>query len=168
MDFKPYTEVVLPPEKGTGIPQRNPRSPEKEGVSKPREFQVQGSPTESPQKAPEAKERPAAPTEPPEKRLQKNPRHVPRPAQPEPHQDFLIAYDGKFLGQFRPAKRITNRTAFCKVARELLRTVEDFDIGKLALYKAVPLHVELPPSLPEVNDGSFCWFAEHKELEHQV
>ena len=76
----------------------------------------------------------------------------------DPFRDFIIAYDGVFLGHYRSAKRITNRTAFQNVARVLASSTDDFAIEKLHLYKPVRLEVTLPGSLDEITGGQFHWF----------
>ncbi len=80
----------------------------------------------------------------------------------KPYRDFIIAYDGVFIGHFRSRRRITNRTAFQQVARQLHSTTSSFDVRKLQLYRPVPVDVEISESLSEISDGAFMWFADRQ------
>ncbi len=77
----------------------------------------------------------------------------------KPYRDFIIAYDGVFIGHFRSRKRILNRTAFQRVARQMRSTASSFDEAKLQLYRPVPIEVNDPDSL-EISDGAFMWFGD--------
>ncbi len=79
----------------------------------------------------------------------------------EAQRDFIIAYDGHFIGHFQSTRRIMTRSAFHKVARALLSSMSpsEFDVRKIELYKPIPLRVDYPESLEEISDGSFEWFA---------
>jgi hypothetical protein len=72
--------------------------------------------------------------------------------------DYIIAYDGAFLGHYRSQRRITNRTAFARIAQRLEECVEGFDISRLEIYRPVPVKVERPDSVSDILDGSFNWF----------
>ena len=81
----------------------------------------------------------------------------------KPYRDFIIAYDGVFVGHFRSRKRITNRTAFQQVARQMHSTTSAFDVRKLKLFRPVPVAVEIPESLAEISDGTFMWFSDRQQ-----
>ena len=80
----------------------------------------------------------------------------------KPYRDFIIAYDGVFIGHFRARKRILNRTAFQQVARQMHSITRSFDVRKLQLYRPVPIEVKTPDSLPGVSDGAFMWFSDRQ------
>lgn len=172
MDFKPYTEVVLPPERGTGITKHNSgkeRRSNPEAVASPKEYPAgKGSTKPDGNGQERADENPApAITEP--ARIEKKPRVVRQPkppsrtpSQPEPYRDFIIAYEGTFIGHYRSSKRITNRTAFRKIAQELRESIDTFDMRKLKIYRPVPLEVELPDELPEASEEAFRWLSRNK------
>ena len=86
-----------------------------------------------------------------------------RPAAPVPrtrrdHRDFIIAYDGSFVGHFRTEKRITNKKAFQKAATALRDKIYDFDPRQLQLFRPVLIKIENPESIPYVDGESFNWF----------
>lgn len=78
-----------------------------------------------------------------------------------PPQDFIISYDGAFIGHYRSAKRVTTRTAFKAVATQLYgRMGDQFDLEKLELYKPKPLVVQRDRIGKDFEEGKFQWFAE--------
>ncbi len=77
----------------------------------------------------------------------------------EQSRDFLFCYDGRFLGHYHAAKRISNRTAFRTVARQLQGTMgSDFEPGKLQIFRPIPLAVDPSISERDLAAGSFRWF----------
>lgn len=48
---------------------------------------------------------------------------------------FIVAYDGKLVGTYRSVKRIQNKTAYVKVAEQLVGQIADFDPSLIVLYK---------------------------------
>lgn len=86
----------------------------------------------------------------------------PRKAESNGPQDFIIAYEGRLIGHYRSGRRVTNRTAFQNVARQLGAEIHGFDIAKLDLFKLVPVRVEKPQTLGELSPDSFRWFARNE------
>ncbi len=71
--------------------------------------------------------------------------------------DYIIAYNGAFLGQFRTWKRVTHRTVFKRIAQRLCEEMDDFDYRKLQLFRPVPVKIDLD-SIDDFLDEAFCWF----------
>ncbi len=80
------------------------------------------------------------------------------PCTRQDHRDFIIAYDGSFVGHFRTEKRITNKKAFQKAATALRDKIYDFDPRQLQLFRPVLIKIENPESIPYVDGESFNWF----------
>ncbi len=76
------------------------------------------------------------------------------------HRDFIMAYDGSFVGHFRTNRHITNKRAFQKAATALRDKMNDFDPRQLKLYRPVLIKVENPESIPYVDGESFSWFGD--------
>lgn len=139
-----------PPEKP--LPARTPaRSERPEPTAAPR-----GEP--EPAVQPPPARRPRGKTEPKPSGREGKPG---RPHQPQRQhrRDFVVSYQGHFIGHYRSARRISNRKAFEKVAALLQSSIDDFDIRELEIYKPVLLAVERPDSIDEISDGSFEWFS---------
>lgn len=248
MDFKPHTEVVLPPEKGTGIrPDRArarkrteeralslppPReihysndmvlvmdekepvdtvtvlapSPPPAGASPSSAGPSEGTAVETPASAPEATTAPSSgpqagapragdtdpapaggmapwvlepgtaevPAEgqapgreqPPSTGRNEAPPGAPRARRDV--RDFIIAYDGRFIGHFRSLKRITNRKAFVKAAQRLVDVIDDFDLERLEIFKPVALAVARPENAEEIREEIFNWFTPDPSQDPEI
>ncbi len=201
MDFKPFSKVVLPPEKGTGIKKGNSDLEKTTPLPnlqlpKPREFHffsepimVLDQPAPETEKTKKTAPPPALPTEEaPEPSMKSEPavkqvneekggispgsllgssQVARRPMKTESNapQDFIIAYDGRLIGHYRSGRRVTNRTAFQNVARQLGAEILGFDIAKLDLFKLVAVRVEKPQTLGELNPDSYRWFVRNETSE---
>jgi hypothetical protein len=224
MDFQPYSEVVLPPDKGTGIRREKRKPREKQSLAAPKEYKrsadsiaidivqpdevlTQGERDKiipsSEQKA-DASQQPAIldPTDnpdassihkkgkgvtpPPESEVPAAPAGSSLPAATSDQglasndatpstaptakkttttspsndtpKDFIVAYDGRFIGHFRSEKRISNRKVFEKTARRLQEGFDEFDIRLLEIYKPVKLKVDTPEDMSKIGEGAFQWF----------
>ncbi len=98
-------------------------------------------------------------SEKPRKRGQRKAKTTKKATGQKPYRDFIIAYEGVFIGHYRCEKRITNRTAFQRVARQLESALTTFDAENLELYRPVLLKITIPDALSECSDGTFEWFA---------
>ena len=88
-----------------------------------------------------------------------------KPTRSEPR-DFLVSYEGVFVGVYRAPRRVTNRTAFGIVGRELQRKLgEHFDPRSLELFKPVRLQIDRPESFEEFSHGSFQWLLDDSDDE---
>ena len=207
MDFKPFTEVILPPERGTGIikgkNKEKAASPGK--LPEPRQYKhpaelvlLEDDPStetapafqthvlegkkeataepETPELANEEEARPesAAPEvapETPEVAVEQEPaavdrvdtllleaRALRRQSLEDDRREFIISYDGRIIGEYRTTRRITNRTAFKKVAQRVCEGFKNFEIDKLELFKLVPIEID-PDTLEDVGEDCFDWFS---------
>jgi hypothetical protein len=68
----------------------------------------------------------------------------PRPARRRGERNFVVAYDGRFVGVFEAEEELTPREAFLRVAGDL-SCRKNFDPEKLQLYKPVLLRSARPP-----------------------
>ena len=85
--------------------------------------------------------------------------HGSRRAPPKTQRDFIICYDGIFVGHFRSQRRITNRSAFKLIGQQMIGILgEEFDPNHLELFKPVPLKLRGPQSRAELCVGEFNWF----------
>ncbi len=83
-----------------------------------------------------------------------------RPA-PQRQRDFLIQYQGRFIGHFHSRRPLTPKVAFGHVARELRIKTAEFVPEQLFLYRPVKLRVKSPASAEaSASDGAFSWFEE--------
>jgi len=181
--FEPYTKVVISPE-GAKAGSEGPDAPkvtsdETSATPKvrviripPNEDKVVASRREdtAPKKVPGAEAVNVRPPDPPSTPLdpkkptarQKSSGNTRKASQQEPYRDFIVSYQGEFVGHYRSSKRVTNRTAFQKVARVMMSSIDDFELEKLRLYRPVPLDIEPPESLDEISDESFHWFSKEE------
>lgn len=74
--------------------------------------------------------------------------------------DFVVAYQGKFLGHYRSRRAIAPRVAFAIVARELRKRSGGFAPEHLELYRPTRLSVRNRTGAANTpDDGEFNWFA---------
>ena len=71
--------------------------------------------------------------------------------------DFIIAYDGRFVGHFRTTRRVSNRGVFKKIAERLAEDIDDFEATKVSVYRPVALKVD-PSVFDESGEDAFDWF----------
>jgi len=91
------------------------------------------------------------------------PGDAPRPRfkTPSRQRDFIIQYDGQFIGHFRALRPVTPRFAFGQVARELRAQRADFAPERLALFRPVKLRIHSHAAAEvAAAGGAFVWFAE--------
>lgn len=72
--------------------------------------------------------------------------------------DFIIAYDGAFVGFFQAVEEIAPREAFMRIAQEMSEK-ESFDAAKLELYKPVLLKSARPSKTVCVVRGKIASLA---------
>ncbi len=85
-------------------------------------------------------------------------RPLERPAAPRRQRDFLIRYDGRFIGHYHSAKPILPRLAFGQIAQELKHKLPVFDPALLELFRPIKLRVQgVARALAEAA-GDFSWF----------
>ena len=78
---------------------------------------------------------------------------------PVRQKDFIVSYDGRFIGHFRAHRPSTVLVAFGQVARELRAQRPDFNPELLALYRPVKLRVKSHTGAEEAAaGGAFHWF----------
>jgi hypothetical protein len=81
------------------------------------------------------------------------------PRGPVRQRDFIVEYDGRFIGHYHAVKPLTARIAFGQVARELRTQVVHFTAEKLALYRPHKLRVKgLAAAEVAAAGGEFLWF----------
>ncbi len=74
--------------------------------------------------------------------------------------DFVISYDGAFIGHYRTEKRMTNKMVFQIIAHAMKEKLgRKFDLSKVELYKPVLLKCERPQTHEKFGEGTFAWFA---------
>lgn len=92
------------------------------------------------------------------------PKKTPPPAtskrrEERPPRDFIVAYDGMFIGHYRSSRWVSSQAAFKVVARELQQGMEmPLDLELLDLYKPTALKFRKPRDVDGVGDGKFSWF----------
>ncbi len=77
----------------------------------------------------------------------------PRPARRRGERNFLVAYEGKFVGVYEAEEELTPNEAFLRVAGDLASR-KDFDPGKLQLYKPVLLRSARPAKRARFVSGT--------------
>jgi hypothetical protein len=86
---------------------------------------------------------PAAATRPREERPAPREAKAGSPPRKRGERQFIIAYDGVFVGFFEATEEVTPREAYVRVAQDLAED-ESFDSEKLSLYKPVLLRSARP------------------------
>jgi len=89
------------------------------------------------------------------------PARAPRPrgerpqetAAPAAQRQYVVAYDGRLVGTYRCAKRIQNRTAYLKVAEQLVGQIEEFDPARIRLYRLIEVPVAEPVHREEIGES---------------
>jgi hypothetical protein len=82
-----------------------------------------------------------------------------RPKAPVRQRDFMVRYDGRFIGHYRAIRPMTPRVAFGQVAREMRAQRLDFNPELLALYRPVKLRVKgYAGAEVAAAGGAFLWF----------
>ena len=77
---------------------------------------------------------------------------------------FIIALDGKFVGYFESDRDISSREAYLRIAQELAGADEQFEPGKLELYKPVLLRGARPSLGLNVVRGKIAGFSWQKGI----
>ncbi len=77
----------------------------------------------------------------------------PRPARRRGERNFLVAYEGKFVGVYEAEEELTPNEAFLRVAGDLASR-KDFDPRKLQLYKPVLLRSARPAKRARFVSGT--------------
>ncbi len=72
--------------------------------------------------------------------------------------DYLVSYDGRFIGHFRARHPLPPRLAFGQIARELRSKLVHFLPEKMALHRPVKLRVSSPSEAEASARGDFSWF----------
>lgn len=82
------------------------------------------------------------------------------PKTPETQPNFIIAYDGAFVGNYRAPLRTTGRAALQVVAHRLREKLgTKFDLDKLELFRPVPVRIDREKIAKDFAEGSFEWFS---------
>jgi len=81
-----------------------------------------------------------------------------RPHPPRRQRDFLIRYDGAFIGHYHATKPVLPRLAFGQIARELKHKLPGFDPALLELFRPVKLRVLGVARAVAEAAGDFSWF----------
>lgn len=77
----------------------------------------------------------------------------------EAQRDFIIAYDGTFIGHYQAPRRTTGRTALQMVAHRLEEKLgAGFNLDKLELFRPVRLRIDREKVNKDLVEGSFEWF----------
>lgn len=152
------THIVLRPKNGMGLQQR-PRQPESaatDRASRPVATQEDDTPLVLLDGSPRSRTA-AAGTE---AQFFAKKKAAKRRA-PESGRDYIIAYDGSFIGHYRAPRPTTGRVALEAIAERLADKIgSSFELSKLSLFKPVKIRVRREAIDPEVQHGVFDWFGE--------
>jgi hypothetical protein len=68
---------------------------------------------------------------------------------------FAVSYDGEFVGTYQSSRRIQNRTAYQKVAEQLIGRSPHFDPARIRLYRLTEIPNTHPPTVVDAGFSTF-------------
>jgi hypothetical protein len=72
--------------------------------------------------------------------------------------DFIVRYDGKFIGHFRARRPLEPKEAFARIREELAKMITGFRPELLALFQPVRLRTGGASARAEGPGGELIWF----------